>query len=273
MMCVLCQLFNYLLILDVILGLGDHLRWCRFKLSFVNNGEKYVCSLHLWRTHLCWENSGGLKTKRQFWFWRVQLARILTYREMFCKRGWAVLLFLIPAALITRIWIDVFPLACLCVSALGENRASCLLCCGAGAWGRCVWVSHQFWAVKQRRTTGQTSYMSPVTAKSPITAAESVTRQWQSFSHAALDGWQSFMACGQAGSGWAALSAALRSSCSTGSRRDLHFRVRQTSHICAIVKMIVRPKKGTEQVVEGRSFAKQCENPALCWHPVCLFDV
>lgn len=44
-------------------------------------------------------------------------------------------------------------------------------------------------------------------------------------------------------------SAALRSSCGTGSRRDSEFRGRQTSHFCPIVRMIVWPKEGTEQVV------------------------
>lgn len=81
-----------------------------------------------------------------------------------------------------------------------------------------------------------------------------------------LFSWQSFMACGQAGLSWATLSAALGSSCGTGSRKDLHFRVRQTSHFCPVVKMMVRPKEGAEQLVEDRSFAKQCKNPALCCH-------
>lgn len=182
------------------------------------------------------------------------------YREMFCKCGWAELLFLIPAALISRIWIDVFPLACLYVTALGEgSQLPPLLWNRSRSMGKvCLSVRLILSCKKGGRLVRPVTWVQWL--QSPVTDAGSVTRQWQSVPHGALE---SFMACGQAGLGWATLSAALRSSCGAGSRRDLHFGVRQTSHFCPIVKMIIWPKEETEQVVEGRSFAKQCKNPAF----------
>lgn len=119
MFCVLCQLFNYLFQM-LYWNLGDHLCWCRFKLSFVND-EKYVCSLHLWGTCLWWEKTIVLK-KGCFGFEGYNLPVFSYIGRCFCKCGWAVLLFLIPAALITRIWTDVFPLAWLCVTVLGKTQ-------------------------------------------------------------------------------------------------------------------------------------------------------
>lgn len=185
--------------------------WCRFKLSFVNNYEKYACSSHLWRTCLWWEKTVAVFKKGISGFEEYNLPLFWCIGRCFadvaglCSCS-SFLLLTLAGSESMRFYSRCF------VSLHWGKTASCLLCCGTGAraWGRCVRVSDWFWAVNQRRrTTGQTSYMSPVTAKSPVTAAEAVTRQWQSFSHAALNGWQSFMVCGQAGLGWATLKVLL----------------------------------------------------------------
>lgn len=122
-----------------------------------------------------------------------------------------------------------------------------------------------------RRTTGQTSYMSPVTAKSPVTAARSVTRQWQSFSHAALE---SFMACGQAGLGWATLSAALRSSCGIGCRRDtLGWDKHHTSALLSRLLSGLRKEQSRWLKVEAFQNSARTQHFAVTQHTVCLFDV